>query len=233
VLDVARAHLEQRPTDEVVSLLAGQAMHLALGSQAVVAVPSPDGAHVVVRVAEGSGATTLRGRSFPAEATVAAEVMRSGKAVRLADATGERGRRPAPEARDIGPALVVPLSTAAGVHGTLAISRPRGARPFSDDDQAVAEIFAQQASIVFEHARLREELDQLAVLRDRERIARELHEGVIRSLFGVGISLQVAERVGDGDGELARARLAQAMGEIDRIIVDVRDYIYELRGQPV
>ncbi len=109
----------------------------------------------------------------------------------------------------------------------LTLTRARGAPSFTDDDEAIVEAFAQQASMVLEHARLRDELQQLAVLRDRERIARDLHDGVIQALFGVGMVLHGAEH--DGDAQLIQARVGDAMTEIDRIIVDVRNYIYQLR----
>jgi signal transduction histidine kinase len=114
------------------------------------------------------------------------------------------------------------------VAGTLSIARGPGAPPFSDDDVEVVAGFAQQASMVLEQARLRDELQQLALLRDRERIARDLHDGVIQSLFGVGVALQAAESQ-DADDRLIRARVSDAMSAIDRIIIDVRSYVYRLR----
>jgi len=121
----------------------------------------------------------------------------------------------------------VPLSTANSVFGTLVLVRLRGRPAFSDDDVAVVTMFAQQASIVLEHARLREEIDRLALVRDRDRIARSLHERVVASLFSVGVSLQAAERLGDGAG--GRARIEEAIAGVDRAIRDLRGSIYDLR----
>ncbi len=71
-------------------------------------------------------------------------------------------------------------------------------------------------------------LHRLAVLEDRERIARDLHDGVIQGLFAVGMSLQATEGKAT-DPETVRSRLAGAVESIDVAIRDLRDYIFALR----
>ena len=62
---------------------------------------------------------------------------------------------------------------------------------------------------------------------DRERIAKELHDGVIQSLFAVGMGLQGSALMA-GDDELT-TRIEGAVAEIDRVIRDLRNYIFGLR----
>ena len=95
-------------------------------------------------------------------------------------------------------------------------------------------MLASQAGIAIENARLYEEiqrqqreLQRLSVLEDRERIAKELHDGVIQSLFAVGMGLQGAASFAK-DEELGR-RIEGAVEEIDRAIRDLRNYIFGLR----
>lgn len=71
-------------------------------------------------------------------------------------------------------------------------------------------------------------LHRLAVLEDRERIAKELHDGVIQSLFAVGMNLQATEAKAS-DPEAVRARLSDAVDSIDMAIRDLRNYIFGLR----
>jgi PAS domain S-box-containing protein len=69
---------------------------------------------------------------------------------------------------------------------------------------------------------------QLVVAEDRERIARELHDGVIQSLFGVGMTLQAVDLVAD-QPDAVRAGLTTSMDSIDTVIEDVRNYVFQLR----
>jgi len=226
MVEVTHATLERRP-DEVLALIAGRARDMAMGSLAAVVVP--DGDSVLVRAAEGAGAAALRGRRFPTAGRVVEEVLTGRVPVRLEDLATERPAwTPQAESLQVGPLLALPLGAGGGVAGVLSINREPGATPFSDDDVEVVAAFAEQASMVLESARLRDELQHLAVVRDRERIARDLHDGVIQALFGVGLALQVAESE-EADDRLIRTRIGSAMADIDRIIYDVRSYVYGLR----
>jgi PAS domain S-box-containing protein len=75
---------------------------------------------------------------------------------------------------------------------------------------------------------LHESMGRLAVVEDRERIARELHDGVIQSLFGVGITLQALRASADRPAEVD-ASLAASVDRINSVIDDVRHYILGLR----
>ena len=79
-----------------------------------------------------------------------------------------------------------------------------------------------------ERRRLEAHLHRLAVLEDRERIARDLHDGVIQGLFAVGMSLQATQAKAT-DPEMVRGRLAAAVDSIDGAIRDLRNYIFGLR----
>ena len=226
--EVTRASLEQRPADEVLALIARRARELAVGSTAAVTVPVGDRDVLYVRVADGEGAEALAGVTVPSAGTLSAAVMQSRRSLRLDDAPAEAGVRPLPPVGAVGPLLVVPLAAGSSVFGTLSIVRHPGQPVFDDDDTEVVEIFAERAAAVLEHARLQDQVQHLAILRDRERIARDLHDGVIQSLFGIGTVLQVAERM-DGGEDLIRGRINDAMLEIDRVIKDVRNYVYALR----
>jgi PAS domain S-box-containing protein len=68
----------------------------------------------------------------------------------------------------------------------------------------------------------------LALVEDRERIAQELHDGIIQSLFGIGMRLQAAELALDRPEE-ARGLLRDGIAGIDGVISDVRAYVLDLR----
>jgi signal transduction histidine kinase len=127
----------------------------------------------------------------------------------------------------MGPAAFVPLAGHRGVFGTLAAANRRGGPPFSKESVHVLEAFGGQAALALEYARAQEGIQRLAVLEDRERIAKELHDGVIQALFAVGMGLQgTALMIGDED---LAGRIERAVGELDRVIRDLRNYIFGLR----
>jgi len=78
------------------------------------------------------------------------------------------------------------------------------------------------------HDRLRQQASSLALLRERERIAMDLHDGVTQSLYGVTLSLGALRRR-RGDPANQEAVLGAAIGQLTEIIHGIRNYIFELR----
>jgi signal transduction histidine kinase len=120
------------------------------------------------------------------------------------------------------------------VFGNIYLTDKLGAEMFDEEDERVLVVLATQAAIAVENARLYDEterksreLQRLQVLDERERIAKELHDGVIQSLFSVGMSLQGLAS-SSGDAEIAR-RLEAAVEDVDQAIRDLRNYIFGLR----
>ena len=227
VREIATAILAGTNPDQVLGLVAGHARELVGADLATLAVPAGPG-ELVMGAADGLHANELAGTTFPIEGSVSGEVIRTGKTVAVADAAAdERVRQPALRAGGIGPALFAPLAVRGTVLGTLLVANATGGRPFGEGDVQLTETFAEQAAVAVEHARLQQELGRLAVLEDRERIAKELHDGVIQSLFAVGLGLQGSATLAP-DPDLQR-RIGGAVEELDRVIGDLRNYIFGLR----
>ena len=227
IREIATAILAGTNPDQVLDLVARHARELVGVDLATLAVPAGPG-ELMVGAADGLHANELAGTVFPIEGSVSGEVIRTGKTVVLADATGDqRVRQPALRAGGIGPALFAPLPVRGTVLGTLLVANAAGGRRFGAGDIQLTETFAQQAAVAVEHARLQQELDRLAVLEDRERIAKELHDGVIQALFAVGLGLQGSAMLAR-DADLQR-RIGGAVEELDRVIGDLRNYIFGLR----
>ena len=130
--------------------------------------------------------------------------------------------------------LGAPVKAAGRVFGNIYLTEKQGAAEFDQDDEAALVVLAAQAGVAIENARLyeasrraQEELARLELLDERERIAKELHDGVIQSLFAVGMGLQGTAAMAS-DEEIAR-RIEHATEEIDRAIRDLRNYIFGLR----
>ncbi|HET7031192.1 MAG TPA: GAF domain-containing sensor histidine kinase [Candidatus Limnocylindrales bacterium] len=129
--------------------------------------------------------------------------------------------------------LGVPV-TAKGVSiGNLYLTDKRGAREFSPTDQQLVEIFAGHAGIAIDNARLHAQAGRLAIAEERDRIGRDLHDGIIQSLYAVGLSLEdVPELMGDEPDEAA-LRVDGAIESINLAIRDIRNFIYGLRPEAV
>jgi signal transduction histidine kinase len=224
---IGTAILRGDDSEAVLALVARQARELLHADVASVAVPSPDREQLIVRTADGAAADELIAGTFPLAGSVSGDAIASGRVVVLVDAAAdERVAQPAVRSGLFGPALFIPLAARGEPFGTLLLARRRGGQPFDDGEVRLAEVFAGQAAVVLEQARLQAEVHRLGTLEDRERIARELHDGTIQSLFTIGLGLQgTASLVAEPEAE---RRIQAAVEELDRVIRDLRNYIFGL-----
>jgi signal transduction histidine kinase len=223
---ITTAILAGTDTAGLLALVVRHARELAGADLATLALPVDDD-RLAVEAADGLLAEQLRGTVFPAEGSVTGEVIRTGKAVLLADATvDDRLVQPIVRA-GVGPAVFIPLAVRGRTLGTLTVANAKGGRLLREAAIPLVETFAEQAAVAIEYGRLQGELQRLALLEDRERIAKELHDGAIQALFAVGMGLQGSAAL--AASEELRSRLQDAVEEVDRVIRDLRNYIFGLR----
>ncbi len=145
----------------------------------------------------------------------------------------------------LGPVLVVPLQggghQGSGDRGggnrgggdrasaSIGIARGPHGHPFTDADYETIARFARSVAIARELARARIDEQWIALTDERDRIARDLHDHVIQSLFAVGLSLQSV--VGDPSSPTG-ARIATQVDAIDSTIRQIRQAIYRLSSPP-
>jgi signal transduction histidine kinase len=115
--------------------------------------------------------------------------------------------------------------------GNLYLSDKWEGGPFTEDDEHLVEMFAVHAGIAIENARLHDLVQRLAIVEERERIGKDLHDGIIQAIYAVGLSLEdVPELVEDEDGRGdAVARVDRAIDALNLVISDIRSYILRLR----
>jgi signal transduction histidine kinase len=164
----------------------------------------------------------------PAAESISGDVMKSGVTLVTEDASAHRDAyQPIIRLGRVGPAIFVPLRAQGGATGTLMVANSTGGRRFDPQTVRLVETFADQASIAMEYARAQADARRVGLMDERERIAKELHDGVIQSLFAVGMGLQGTALM-TGSPEQA-ARIEGAVGELDKVIRDLRNYIFGLR----
>jgi signal transduction histidine kinase len=110
--------------------------------------------------------------------------------------------------------------------GSLYLADKQSADQFSEEDERLAVTLAAASGVAIDNARLQASLEHVAVLQDRERIARELHDKVIQRLFAAGMTLQTTLPIA-ARTEVA-SRITQAVEEIDETIRDIRRTIFAL-----
>jgi signal transduction histidine kinase len=212
----------------VLRLVARWARELVNADLATIVVPGPAGERMSITVAEGAHAADLEGMPVPTEGSLSGEVIRTGRPLLIDDAsTDPRADQPMVSSGQMGPSLFVPLSVRGIAFGTLAVANLVGRPRFSADDMRVVESFADQAALGLAYSRAQTELNRLSLVEERERIAKELHDGVIQSLFAVGLSLEGTAGI-VMENRVAE-RLQDAVTEIDHVISDLRNYIFGLR----
>jgi len=124
--------------------------------------------------------------------------------------------------------LSVPVKVEGRAIGNLYLTDRLDGRPFSEDDAWLVESFARHAGLAIHNARMHEELRQLAVLQERERIAQDLHDGSIQSLYAVSLALEDTEELMALDSAQATDRIDHAIEAIHGTIQEIRDFIMGL-----
>ena len=124
--------------------------------------------------------------------------------------------------------LSVPLIAQGDAYGTLSLYY-HDPRDFSEDDISLATAFASQAALALENARLREQAGQAAVLEERQRLARELHDAVTQTLFSASLISEIIPDLWETDEHAARRRLDQLRRLTRSALAEMRILLLELR----
>lgn len=225
---IATSILADADADRLLKQVAENARELANARSATIVTATDTPGELVVAAAAGRNAERLTGLRVPAGRSISGEVMRTGRPLVFTDASLERqGYAPMLRAAGNGPAIFVPLRVRGGSTGTLMVANQKGGPVFNQQQVQLVETFADQASVAIEYGRAQTDRQRLGLMEERERIAKELHDGIIQSLFAVGMGLQgTAQMSGSRDVE---RRIDGAVGELDHVIRDLRNYIFGLR----
>jgi signal transduction histidine kinase len=127
--------------------------------------------------------------------------------------------------------LGVPIGAKGRSIGRLYLTNKLPSGDFTQDDERLVEMFALHAGIAIENARLHEQVQRLAIVEERERIGRDLHDGIIQSIYAVGLSLEDVPDLMEDEPDVAKARVERAIDSLDQSIRDIRNFIFGLRPE--
>ncbi|MDV6259920.1 sensor histidine kinase [Rhodococcoides yunnanense] len=228
--DIGTELLAGTDIDEVLQMVSRKALHLTDSDAAFIAVPEDvdqtfeDVTHLVVSVSEGLGSDLMVGAVIPIEGSSSGMAFRRRiplRKTRLQYGTKKLGS-------DFGPALISPFRVAEGVSGVLVVLRTEGRETFDDAQLELVSSFANQAALVMQIADASRRVQELEVLSDRDRIARDLHDHVIQRIFAAGLALQsTLQRT---ESEDIRQRLSRTIDDLQDTVQDIRTTIFDLQS---
>lgn len=121
--------------------------------------------------------------------------------------------------------LGVPVQAGAELFGMLYLTDRLDDEPFTETDQWLVESLAGYAALAISGAQISEQHSRLTLLEERERVGMELHDGIIQSLYAIGMQLQLLGLTQPAVGD----DVAKATKSLDVVIQDIRHYILNLR----
>jgi signal transduction histidine kinase/ligand-binding sensor protein len=219
---VAAALLHKVSPEEVLEIVCAEAQQLT-GATGSAVLLLEEGAWL--RVTYSTGAVPAFFDRIPVEGSLAGIAVRQDEPFLTNNPAGEayeylRGRRPTAF-------LSMPLHADGDVIGVLEVlDKPGG---FVKDDVRIVSLFANQAAINIEHARLNQQAGQLAVLEERQRLARELHDSVVQSLYSIALYADAAAlALAAGKQDITVNHLQELRETARDAMRDMRLLIFEL-----
>ena len=219
---VAAALLHKISQDEVLEIVCAEAQDLT-GATGSAVLLVEDGTWL--RVAYSSGAEPAFFERIPIAGSLAGLAVLGNEPFLTNAPAGEsyeylQGKRPTAF-------LAVPLYANGDVIGVLEVlNKPGG---FVKDDIRIVSLFANQAAINIEHARLNQQARQLAVLEERQRLARELHDSVVQSLYSMSLYADAAGlALQSGKQDVTVSHLQELRETARSAMYDMRLLIFEL-----
>jgi signal transduction histidine kinase len=216
--------------DAVLQLIVDRVRELADAEYAALGIAHPDG--VIERFITSGLTEDERARigALPHGYGLLGLIIREGQTFRIPDIGADPRRHGFPPNHpEMHSFLGVPITVKGQAVGDLYLTNKRGEAEFGVDDQTLVERFAAHAGLAIENARLSQRVQALAVVEERERIGRDLHDGIIQRIYGVTLGLDEVPELARHDPVAAGERVERAIDALHDAIGEIRTFIYGLR----
>jgi PAS domain S-box-containing protein len=238
--DIVAILNSNRSLDEILEFVAGQATRLLQARAVAIYLVQPDG-RLRMQTADGEGTHLPADVSFAVGEGPLGQAVLQRQPVSICDigsmvAGGHERRADArlgPYWEQVavhhGALLAIPLSVEEQTLGGMMLYYPHESQLNSEETQ-LAVALGDQAALAIQNARLRQQAEQLAVLDERHRLARELHDSVTQSLFSLTLLAEAGRRLA-GMGDLARVQtqVARLGATAQQALKEMRLLVYQLR----
>jgi len=220
---VTAALLQRRTLDEVLEIVRHEARQLTGAAGGGVFLLEDD---AWLRMTGSDTELDPLAQRIPVAGTFTGQAVLSGKPMLVNDyADGAiETRTPSLKTESL---LAVPLQVAGTAIGALNVANKPGG--FTEEDVRILGLLADVAAIAIENARLQEKAGRLAIVEERQRLARELHDSVTQALYSVTLYAEAARMaLSAGKQEVAAENLRELHAMAREALFDIRLLVYEL-----
>ena len=241
--DILTVLNSDRPMAAILDAIVGQAARL-LEADAVTIFQVSTGQMLAVEASIGLSAEELAVLLLPVGRSATGQAVAKRRPVVVATDTADfkqmlaqhkAGQTPAQQATvdllaaRIHTLLSVPLTIKDEIYGAISLYYcvPR---TFTGEEVSLALAFGDQAALAIENARLRERAEQAAVLQERARFARDLHDSVTQSLYSLALFAEAAHRLATaGNSQRAAHYLERLRTTAQQALKEMRLMVHQLR----
>ena len=227
---IARGLLQKIGLDEVLKIVCEEAMRLTGATGSAVLLLEEDS---WLRVTHSEGDPAFPFGRLHIEESFAGRAFQSGNYVwvNIRESDPEEAVQKLqgyPWIPGVTSLFVVPLRVETKVIGVINILDKPG--ELTQEDIRVTNLFADQAAIIIEHVRLQDQAEQLAVLEERQRLARELHDSVTQALYSVTLYADAARMAFSAKKwDALETNLQEVRNMAREAMYDMRLLVFELR----
>lgn len=215
--------------DEVLRTLADVAAEILHADKSSLLVWDARQERLIVGAARGFAPETTARMSFALGEGVVGRVAAADVPMIVEDAHTAPGvARWVTEAEDIRSFMHVPITIGGQIFGVFNVNYTQP-RAFGDEERRLFTALAQRAALVIENAQLYERAQELAVVEERGRLARDLHDAVTQTLFSASLIADVLPRLWERDPGIGRVRLEEIRQLTRGALAEMRTLLLELR----
>ena len=215
--------------DEVLQTLVDVAVDILQADKSSLLIWDARRERMVVGAARGFGPETMARISFAPGEGVVGHVLVSGEAAIVEDTHADpRVSRRITDPEEIRSFMHIPIEIDAQVFGVFNINYVTP-RAFGEEERRLFTALAHRAALVIENARLYEQAQELAVVEERSRLARDLHDAVTQTLFSASLIADVLPRIWERDPDAGWQRLDEVRELTRGALAEMRTLLLELR----
>jgi len=212
--------------EQVLQNIAHNARELIGAKYAALGVPDQKGGLRYFKVSGLSGEEIEKIDHPPVGLGLLGKMMRDAHPMRLEHMEGHPDTVGFPEGHPHMDAFMgVPIKLGEKLYGIFYLTDKKNQEPFTEDDEWLLEIMSGYAAMAIAEKQLQIQHRQLSLMREREQIGMALHDGVIQSIYALGMRLDLAKRRDD----IAVQDINAALEGLNQIIEDIRDAIFQLK----